>query len=199
MRARKKPARPAPPLRRKNKSVRAVEYMERSKVKKLMEAAASIGRYGHRDATMILIAYRHGLRAYEIVDMLGWHQVDLEDKSISIHRCKKSKDTNHTLEKDEVAALKKLGPQSSGPVFVNERGGRMSVNSFHKIVQRAGIKAGLGPKIHPHMLRHSCGYDMTERGIPTRLIQEWLGHKNIRHTVQYTAVGSGQFKKVRMW
>ena len=131
--------------------------------------------------------------------MLDWHQVDLVGKTLAVLRCKGSKDTEHTLEKDEVADLKKLGPQASGPVFVNERGGRVSENSFHKIVQRAGIKAGLGPHVHPHMLRHSCGFDMTSRGIPTRYIQEWLGHRNIQHTVRYTELGPGRFKKIKMW
>lgn len=188
-----------PPRKPKNASVRKDEYLKRAEVARLMKAAAGLGRNGHRDATMILLAFRHGLRVRELVAMLDWHQVDLVGRTVAIRRCKKSKDTEHTLEKDEVAALKKLGPQPSGPVFVNERGGNLSERGFHIIVQRAGIKAGLGPHIHPHMLRHACGYDMTERMIPTRYIQEWLGHKNIQHTVRYTEMGSGRFKKVRMW
>lgn len=187
------------PVRRKNKSIRNEEYLERARVTRLIKAAGSIGRNAHRDYTMVLFAYRHGLRATELVDMLEWHQVDMEDRTINIRRCKRSKDTKHTMATDECAALRKLGPRSSGPIFTNEQGARMSIRGFHKIVQRAGINAGLGPHIHPHMLRHSCGYDMTERGLPTRLIQEWLGHVNIRHTVSYTAVGANQFKKVKMW
>ena len=102
--------------------------------------------------------------------MLDWHQVDLQAREVKILRCKNSENATHTLEKDEVAALKKLGPKPHGPVFVNERGGRMSENSFFKIVQRAGVRAGLGPHIHPHMLRHSCGHDMVSRGLPFRHI-----------------------------
>ena len=101
--------------------------------------------------------------------------------------------------KDEVAALKKLGPKPHGPVFTSERGGSMSENSFFKIVQRAGVRAGLGPHIHTHMLRHSCGYDMVSRGLPFRHIQDWLGHKNIHHTVKYTRLGADRFRKVNMW
>jgi integrase len=199
MPARKKRSQSSPPPRRANKLVRHDEYLEKAKVKRLWLAAAKLGRNGHRDYTMILFAFRHGLRVTELVDMLEWHQVDMEDRTIAIRRVKKSKDTTHTMEKDEVAALRKLGPMDSGPVFTNERGERVSIRRFHAIVQRAGIKAGLGPKIHPHMLRHSCGFDMTERMIPTRYIQEWLGHKNIQHTVRYTELGAGQFKKVKMW
>jgi type 1 fimbriae regulatory protein FimB/type 1 fimbriae regulatory protein FimE len=190
---------PAPPRKPRNRSRRKREYLEAPQVAALMKAANQLGRNGHRDSTMILVAFRHGLRAKELTSMLDWHQVDLVGKTLAVQRCKGSKDTEHTLEKDEVAALKKLGPQASGPVFANERGGRVSENSFHKIVQRAGIKAGLGAHIHPHMLRHSCGFDMTSRGIPTRYIQEWLGHRNIQHTVRYTELGPGRFKKIKMW
>ena len=190
---------PPPPRKPRNRSRRKREYLEAPQVAALMKAANQLGRNGHRDSTMILVTFRHGLRAKELTEMLDWHQLDLTGKTLAVLRCKGSKDTEHTLEKDEVAALKKLGPQASGPVFVNERGGRVSENSFHKIVQRAGEKAGLGPHVHPHMLRHSCGYDMTSRGIPTRYIQEWLGHRNIQHTVRYTELGPGRFKKIKMW
>ncbi len=188
-----------PPTKPHNKAVRKDEHLEREKVEKLIKAANQLGRNGHRDSTMCLFAFRHGLRAKELVSMLDWHQVDLQGKEVKVLRCKNSEDTDHTMEKDEVAALKKLGPKPYGPIFVNERGGRLSENSFHKIVQRAGLKAGLGPHIHPHMLRHSCGYDMARRGIPIRHIQDWLGHKNIQHTVRYTKLGPERFRKVKMW
>ena len=188
-----------PPRRPANKTVRKDEHLERAKVEKLIRAAGQLGRHRHRDMTMCLLAFRHGLRAKEIVSMLDWHQVDLPGKEVKILRCKGSEDTDHTLEKDEIAALKKLGPKPDGPVFENERGGRMSENSFFKIVQRAAIKAGLGEHIHPHMLRHSCGYDMARRGIPIRHIQDWLGHVNIQHTVKYTKLGADRFRKVKMW
>jgi type 1 fimbriae regulatory protein FimB/type 1 fimbriae regulatory protein FimE len=188
-----------PPIRLKNKAVRKEEYIEREKVERLIKTAGKLGRNGERDEAMCLLAFRHGLRAKEVVSMLDWHQVDFQTKEIKILRCKNSKDADHTMERDEIAALKKLGPKPHGPIFENEKGGRMSENSFFKIVQRAGIKAGLGSRIHPHMLRHACGYDMARRGIPIRHIQDWLGHKNIQHTVRYTELGADRFRKVRMW
>ena len=188
-----------PPIRLKNNTVRFREHLERPDVDKLVKTAGRLGRHGHRDATMCLIAYRHGLRAHELVGMLDWHQVDLVAREISILRCKGSKDSVHTLEPDEIRALKKLGPKTAGHVFVNERGGAMSENSFHKIVQRAGAAAGLGPNVHPHMLRHSCGFDMARRGIPIRHIQDWLGHANVVHTIRYTQLGADKFRRMRMW
>ena len=182
---------PDPPVKPRNKKVRKREYLERDQVAQLMKAANQLGRLGHRDSTMILIAFRHGLRAKELTSMLDWRQVDLVGKTLAVLRCKGSKDT---LEKDEVAALKKLGPQASGPVFASERGGRVSENSFHKIVQRAGIKAGLGAHIHPHMLRHSCGFALANKGHDTRALQAYLGHRNIQHTVRYTELAPDRFK-----
>lgn len=188
-----------PPTRVRNSSVRPREYLVRADVDKLIAAAGRLGRHGHRDMTMCLIAYRHGLRAHELVALLDWHQMDLQAREVSILRCKGSKPSVHTLEADEVRALRKLGPKAAGPVFTNERGGRMSENSFHKIVQRAAIAAGLGEHVHPHMLRHSCGHDMASRGIPIRHIQDWLGHANIMHTLKYTTLGADKFRVVRMW
>ncbi len=188
-----------PPVKPHNKAVRKNEFIERDKVEALIKAARQLGRHGDRDSAMCLIAFRHALRAKEITSMLDWHQVDLQAKEIKILRCKDSEDGDHTMERDEVSALKGLKPKPDGPIFVNERGGQMSENSFHKIVQRAGIKAGLGGRIHPHMLRHACGYDMARRGLPLRHIQDWMGHKNVNHTIRYTKLGPEKFKKVRMW
>lgn len=197
--AKKRASRSQPPRKPQNLAVRKHEYLKRHEVDALRKAAGQLGRQGHRDSTMILFCYRHGLRATELVSMLDWHQVDLVEKTVMVRRCKGSKDTEHTLEKDEIAALKKLGESREGPVFVSERGGVMSERAFHNIVARAGKKAGLGAHIHPHQLRHACGFDMVGRGIPLRLIQDWLGHKNIRHTVWYTQLGPERFKKTKMW
>ena len=188
-----------PPTKPKSLSVRKEKHLERVEVERLIKAAGQVGRHGHRDATMILFAYRHGMRAHELVAMLEWQQFDFARKEVMILRCKGSRSCDHTLERDEVFALKKLLPQPYGPVFLNERGGRMSENSYFKIVQRAGIRAGLGPHIQPHMLRHSCGFDMVMRGLPLRMIQDWLGHRNVQHTIAYTKLGAAPFRKVRMW
>jgi type 1 fimbriae regulatory protein FimB/type 1 fimbriae regulatory protein FimE len=188
-----------PPVKPRTLSVRKEKYLERDDVDRLIKMAAKTGRHKHRDATMCLFAFRHGMRAHELVAMLEWQQFDFAQREVMILRCKRGHSCDHTMERDEIAALKKLGPKPYGPVFENERGGRMSENSYFKIVQRAGRLAGLGPHIQPHMLRHSCGYDMVNRGLPLRMIQDWLGHKNVQHTVEYTKLGAAPFRKVKMW
>ena len=174
-----------PPRRRTNESARAREWMKEEEVGRLQKAAAKMGDYGHRNQTMILVAFRHGLRVSELVE-LRWEQIDLEAKTIYIKRLKGSKDSMHTLERDEVAALRKLGPERTGLVFVSYRGGQISRRTFLHVVAAAGTAAKLPITVHPHMLRHSCGYCLTAAGHPTRMVQEWLGHKNIQHTVRYS-------------
>ena len=188
-----------PPTKPKSLTVRKERHFERTDVERLIKQAGMIGRHRHRDMTMCLFAYRHGMRAHELVAMLEWQQFDFARKEVMILRCKGSHSCDHTMERDEIAALKKLGPRTFGPVFENERGGPISENSYFKIVQRAGRRAGLGTHVQPHALRHSCGFDMVNRGLPLRMIQDWLGHKNVQHTIEYTKLGALPFRKVRMW
>jgi type 1 fimbriae regulatory protein FimB/type 1 fimbriae regulatory protein FimE len=113
-------------------------------------------------------------------------QVDLKAATIFIRRRKGSTSGAHPLRRAEVAALKKLEGDRRGLVLRSERGAGVSDSVFRKIVARAGEAAGFGFPVHPHMLRHGCGYRPTSAGHDTRAIQAWLGHQNIQHTVRYT-------------
>src|SRR5260370_23377655 len=125
-----------------------------------MAAARKSSRYGHRDATMILIAYRHGLRASEVCD-LQWHQVELAAGRLHVHRSKRGAPSVHPLQGDELRALRRLQREQrpSPHVFVSEGGTPMAPNSFHVLIQRLGERAGMPFAIHPLMLRHGCCYD----------------------------------------
>ncbi|MEW5287389.1 tyrosine-type recombinase/integrase, partial [Klebsiella michiganensis] len=81
----------------------------------------------------------------------------------------------------------------SDAVFISRRGTRLSRQQAYRIIKSAGIAAGTATPTHPHMLRHACGYELAERGADTRLIQDYLGHRNIRHTVRYTASNAARF------
>jgi site-specific recombinase XerD len=150
---------------------------------------------------MILMAYVHGMRASEICN-LKWHQIDLSGRnpSIKVLRVKGSKSTDHHLEGDEVRRLRKLDRvhQNSQYVFVTETGNALSVQGFWTIVRRAGKVAGFKFSIHSHMLRHSCGHHMMREGQHLRTIQDWLGHKDIKHTERYTQMGTDRFRSVSM-
>jgi type 1 fimbriae regulatory protein FimB/type 1 fimbriae regulatory protein FimE len=176
-----------PPMRKSNSEYRSREYLTEAEVERLIEAAKG-NRQGCRDATMVLVAFRHGLRASELVD-LRWEQVDLDNALLHVRRVKHGTSATHPLTGRELRALRKLQREQepkSPFVFVSERGAPFSKRGLQAMVDRAGRAAGFEMKLHPHMLRHSCGYKMANDGVDTRTVQGYLGHKSIQHTVRYT-------------
>lgn len=168
-------------------------YLTRDEVALLLRAAKKC-RHGARNHAMILIAYRHGLRASEIVG-LRWSDVDIERGTIYCRRAKNSRSTVHPLKRDEIASLDRIQRmrQAGEYVFQSERGERMSRSGFWRVVALAGERAGLPVKAYAHLLRHSCGYYLANRGCDLRLIQDYLGHKQIQNTVRYTALNPARF------
>ena len=184
-----------PPRKPRNADVRTREHLTKREVEQMMRAAALLGRHGQRDATMILLAYRHGLRACELVG-LRWDQVDWEQRVLHVRRKKRGSPATHPLRRDELMAIRKLTDERyrSGIIFRSERDTPISTNGWGKIVARAGAEAGLDFPVHSHMLRHACGYYLANEGHDTRAIQAWLGHRNIQHTVRYTDLAPDRFK-----
>jgi type 1 fimbriae regulatory protein FimB/type 1 fimbriae regulatory protein FimE len=184
-----------PPRRVPNKARRTREHLTPAEVEKLMTAAAKLGRHGHRDQTLILIAYRHALRVGELV-ALRWDQVDLQQGLLHVARLKNGTASTHPLRGPEIRALRRLKREgeASPYVFTTERGGPMTTSNVRKMVARAGEEAKLGLATHPHMLRHGCGYKLSNDGHDTRSVQHYLGHRNIQHTVRYTEMAPDRFK-----
>jgi integrase len=183
------------PRRRRNGDLRTREYLTATEVERLMKAATG-NRNGHRDATMILVAYRHGLRVSELVD-LRWDQVDFRTATLHVRRLKAGTPSTHPIVGDELRALRRLqrDQEPKSPfVFTSERGAPFTSAGFARMIERAGIEAKFGFKPHPHMLRHACGYALANRGHDTRALQAYLGHKNIQHTVRYTELSPTRFK-----
>jgi type 1 fimbriae regulatory protein FimB/type 1 fimbriae regulatory protein FimE len=183
------------PRRRPNAELRTREYLTEAEVERLMDAVKG-NRYGQRDALMILMAYRHGLRAIELVD-LRWDQIDLEAHNLAVRRAKKGSPSTHPILGDESRALRQLAREQdpkSAFVFTSERGSPFTTAGFARMVERAGEAAKLGFKAHPHMLRHACGFALANKGHDTRALQAYLGHKNIQHTVRYTELAPDRFK-----
>ena len=183
------------PIRLKNADYRSREYLTENEVDQLMAAAGRVGRHGHRDATLILLAYRHGLRVTELVS-LRWDQVDLKQGLMHINRLKQGNPSVHPVRGPELRGLRRL--QRDYPmlpyVFSSERKAPLTDDAIRKIVVRAGREAKLPFSVHPHMLRHACGYKLAQAGQDTRAIQHYLGHKNIQHTVRYTQLSPDRFK-----
>jgi integrase len=182
------------PTRPANSDLRPREYLTPAEVEKLMKAARS-GRYGHRDATLILIAYRHGLRAVEICD-LEWSQVEFSrSAALHVRRAKNGKPATHPIRGDEIRALRALKAETEGGfVFETERGGPFTPDAVNRMIKRIGQRAGFPFQVHAHMLRHACGYALANKGHDTRSIQDWLGHRAIQHTVRYTELTTERFK-----
>jgi integrase len=181
-------------LRRANAELRTREHLTTDEVEKLIEIAAS-NRQGQRDGLMILLAFRHGLRAAEVCD-LRWEQIDFTTATLHVRRIKHGTPATHPLTGREMRALRKHQREASPSAFVftSERGAPLSAPGFSRMVERAGRAAKLGIKVHAHMLRHACGYALANAGHDTRALQAYLGHRNIQNTTRYTALAQDRFK-----
>ncbi len=183
------------PSRPTNADLRQREYLTPDEVEKLLKAARE-GRYGHRDATLILVAYRHGLRASELCD-LEWSQVEWgRAATLHVRRVKNGKPAAHPIRGDELRELRELHRRypDSAFVFATERGGPFTPDAVNRLIKRIGERAGFPFPVHVHMLRHGCGYALAGHGHDTRAIQDWLGHRSIQHTVRYTELNPARFK-----
>ena len=183
------------PKRLPNAQLRSREHLTPGEVKKLIDHAGNLGRHGQRDATLLMLAYRHGLRVSELV-ALRWDMMDLKQGRLHVNRLKNGLSSVHPLRGPELRALRKVARDypETPYVFVTERKGPLTPDTVRKLIARAGEAAGLGLPVHPHMLRHACGYKLANEGHDTRAIQHYLGHKNIQHTVRYTELAPERFK-----
>jgi type 1 fimbriae regulatory protein FimB len=175
----------------------AKNFLTEPEMARLLQAAKQ-GRYGIRDHALLLVGYRHGLRVSELVG-LPLDQVRLDEGRIWVKRLKGSLDTDQPMQGDTLRAVRawlrerdKMRWHDLSWLFISERG-PMSRKAVNYLIQHAGERAGL-PHVHPHMLRHSCGYYLANKGFDTRRIQDYLGHKNIQHTVLYTQLSPKRFE-----
>lgn len=176
-----------------NAQKRLREYLKADEVAAMVRATSQHGRYGARDAALILTMYRHGLRASEAC-ALTWGHIDFKNRILSVPRAKGGIPGVHPLRKPEAKALRAIVPdcvdlgRSGGrQIFTSERGSMLGPKAVHKIVARAGRLAKLPFTVHPHMLRHGCGYAMADAGDDVLKIQWYLGHRNIASTMIYVA------------
>jgi type 1 fimbriae regulatory protein FimB len=183
-----------PPPKVPNADRRSREHLTPAEIDRLIAAARGLGRHGDRDAAMILLAYRHGLRVSELTG-LRREQVDLRQGLLHVHRRKNGLPSTHPLRGPELRALRKVFRDypETAYVFVSERRAPMTAATFRKLIARAGDAAGLGMPIHPHLLRHSTRFKLANDGQDTRAIQHYLGHRNIQYTTIYTQLAPNRF------
>ncbi|EOB2450365.1 TPA: tyrosine-type recombinase/integrase [Escherichia coli] len=174
-------------------------FLTHSEIESLLKAA-NTGPHAARNYCLTLLCFIHGFRASEIC-RLRISDIDLNEGRINIRRLKNGFSTVHPLRFDEREAVERWtqeranwkGADRTDAIFISRRGSRLSRQQAYRIIRDAGIEAGTVTQTHPHMLRHACGYELAERGADTRLIQDYLGHRNIRHTVRYTASNAARF------
>ncbi|KLR43199.1 tyrosine-type DNA invertase [Enterobacter ludwigii] len=169
----------------------------------LILRAADRGIHFERDYCMIQMCFLHGLRVSELC-CLQLSDIDMGGQSVYVRRLKNSLSTQHPLFDEELPALKRWlhvrrrwRDADSDWLFLSQKGGPLSRHQVRLLLKRYGEIAKVSIPAHPHMLRHGCGYALADLGKDTRLIQDYLGHRNIQHTVIYTATNTLRF--VNMW
>lgn len=179
----------------------AKNFLTDAEMKKFLNAARK-GRHSVRDFCLMLVAYRHGLRVSELID-IRLKDLDLETGRLFVRRVKGSLSTHQPIEGDELRAIRAWLREredypnaSSNYLFLSERG-PLTRQAVNYLVTQVGKRAKLKFAVNPHMLRHSTGYFLANKGYDTRLIQDYLGHKNITHTVRYTRTAASRF--VGLW
>jgi len=180
---------------RKHLSVREAE--------RLIEATKGC-RNDARGRCLLLLMFRHGLRVSEACK-LDFSSVDVESRVLHVARLKKDLSTTHPIRPEEVKPIKtwlterkKMKPTTDA-FFVSERRRHLNRRTAWLAIHKYGELAGLELPTHPHQLqlRHACGFALADQGADTRLIQDYLGHRDIRHTVIYTAANPARFE--RLW
>ena len=179
------------------------KHLTGREVERLLKATKG-SRNEARDRCLLLLMFRHGLRVSEACRM-KLDQVDTESRMLHVSRLKGGLSTTPPLRGDELRAigiwLKERGRMNrtkptGKTFFVSEQRKPLHRSTVNLLLRTYSAAASLPLLAHPHMLRHACGFALADQGADTRLIQDYLGHRNIQHTVKYTAANPARFEKL---
>jgi site-specific recombinase XerD len=171
------------------------DFLTPREIDRLLDAS-KLGRHRDRDFLIVLLLYRHGLRASELCGMRR-DDLSLEEARVWVSRLKNGRSTNRPLYGDELRALRRYLSSRTDTLpwlILNERGGQMTRHGVFYLIRMIAKRAGLSA--HPHTLRHSCGYALADRGVDVRVLQDFLGHRNIQHTTHYTRLSARRFENL---
>lgn len=175
-----------------DKHGRGKDFLSESEMSTFLEAVKK-GRHGTRDYLLLLMMYRHGLRVTEAI-RLRVKDVNIKESRIWIRRLKNGLSVEQPIAGDELRALKRYLASRSDNLpwlFLSERGHPLTRQAVTYLTSKAASRCEL--EVHPHMLRHSCGFYLANKGYDLRLIQDYLGHRDPKHTVHYTRVSASRF------
>jgi len=176
------------------------KHLTSCEVERLIEATKG-SRNEVRDRCLLLLMFRHGLRVTEACRMT-LHQVDTESRVLHVARLKGGLSTTQPLRGDELRAIsawlkERVRKKPTGKAFfASEQRKPLHRSTVNLLLRKYSAAASLPLLAHPHMLRHACGFALADQGADTRLIQDYLGHRNIQHTVKYTAANPARFEKL---
>jgi len=175
---------------------RSKNFLSEKEIENLLNAARK-NRHGIRDHLILLMMYRHGMRVSELISV-KLADLNLQQGRIWIRRFKNGLSVEQPMAGDELRAIKRYlkNRNSALPwLFLSERKQPMTRQSVNYIISTVGKRANL-ESTHPHMLRHSCGFYLANRGYDLRLIQDYLGHRDPKHTAHYIRVASHRFENL---
>ncbi|MFI8417436.1 tyrosine-type DNA invertase [Serratia sp. NPDC078593] len=179
------------------------KYLSHIEIEQMI-AAVPDSPNGIRDRCMLLMCFIHGLRVSELRG-LRLEDIDLTTNRIHVARLKNGFSVQHPIQtRERIAIMKWLGQRSryleadSPWLFLSRHGGQISRQQLYRLIKTYGELAGISVQVHPHMLRHSCGFALADKGVDTRLIQDYLGHRNIQNTVIYTASNVERFRVIHI-
>jgi len=190
------PIKKANPVKKQPVAVPDRKHVTAAEVERLMDACNKT-KHPARNKALIWMSFKHGLRSVELVN-LAWGAIDFDSQQIHIWRAKRGLSTIHPLHGREMRLLRQLHRQTGNGryVFMSQQNAPFTTRAVRKLFKKLGKLAGLAIDFHPHMLRHGAGYELANNGTDTRTIQDYLGHRNINHTVRYTALCARRFEKI---
>ena len=173
-----------------------MQFLTKGELKALLDR---LKMKSQRDYAMILLAYRHGMRASEVCN-ITMQNLDLEAGNIRCQRGKGSISNWQQLPIDEIKAIKtwlRRRPKvDTDCLFISNRGTPMSRSQFFRLFKDHAHAVGIPEeKQHPHVLKHSLGTHLANAGMPVQVIQARLGHRNIQNTMVYLQISSGYVDK----